>query len=220
MAENSNTFGAGERDSYSQQQVCAECEVPSHVLVYWSDYFCELKGEDGHLKSVFSAKDLELIRRIKQCLYSQRMTVQEAVRVIAEEKCEESPAAEATFSLESPKPSKEESETQPVSVPMAPVFALSSAVPDTPAKSNFSDIVAGGLKHLEEALVAQKSRFEDCLTDQREEFSAVQSECAAKVSDLSSELDCVKEKNEELRQLLERAIKELEVLRVDAFGDR
>ncbi len=198
---------------YPLQHVCDTCEVPEHVLVYWADYFPELKDTSGHLKTLFAERDLYLVQRIKKCLYSRFMTVQEARRIISEEDSASAIHPEAPQSV-----SSANQEQDIPSMPVAPVFAASFAC-EAP-KDSFSERISGGLKQLEEVITEQKTRFEDSLTNQREEFSAVKSECAARLSDLTSALDCAKEKNDQLRRLVDQAIKDLEALRVDAFGDK
>ncbi len=201
---------------YPLQHVCDTCEVPEHVLVYWSDYFRELKDSEGHLKTLFTERDLYLVQRIKKCLYSRFMTVQEASRIIAKE---DSESALSVSALQSANPPSTE---ELPAMPVAPVFASSVAPEATyeASKDSFSERISGGLKQLEEVITEQKTRFEDSLTNQREEFSAVKSECAARLSDLTSALDCAKEKNDQMRRLIDQAIKDLEVLRIDAFGDK
>ena len=200
-----------EEAKYPLQHVCDTCEVPEHVLVYWADYFPELKDTSGHLKTLFTEGDLYLVQRIKKCLYSRFMTVQEARRIISEENSVSSSRTEAPQSVSA----TNQEEASP-SMPVAPVFATSVS-PEAP-KDSFSERISGGLKQLEEVLTEQKTRFEDSLTNQREEFSAVKSECAARLSDLTSALDCAKEKNDQMRRLVDQAIKDLEALRFDAFG--
>ena len=188
---------------YTLSEVCARCEVPEHVLVYWSDFFRRLKDENGHLKTAFSEDDLKLIARVKKCLYTRCMTVQEAVREIAEQEAPSAP----TITVKAEGPDKEPP------MPTAPIFAV-------PEQGSFSDLMQGGLKHLEEAISAQKNRFENRLTDQNAEFSAVRSECAARMSDLTTSLGCEQEKNRRLAQLIEQAVKDLEALRIEVFGDK
>ena len=209
MSQDNNFAG------FTLQQICAECEVPMHVLVYWADYFQELKDANGRLKTEYSEEDLNLVRRIKKCLYSRFLTVEEARRVIDSE--------DATAKKEKATPSattiKDSVQTQALEekvpqMPEAPVFAKTGT--SATVKPNFADLVSGGLNQLEEALAAQKTRF----NDEREEFSVVKSDCAARLSELSAVLDCEKEKNIALRHLLEKAVKDLEDLRIEIFGDK
>ncbi len=187
--------------------------MPEHVLIYWADYFEELKDASGHLKTLFTERELDLVQRIKKCLYSRFMTVQEARRIISEEDRASSVSSAAP---QGAVPAKLD-EVIPA-MPVAPIFATGT-ISETP-KDSFSERISGGLKQLEEVITEQKTRFEDSLTNQREEFSAVKSECAARLSDLTSALDCAKEKNDQMRRLVEQAIKDLEALRVDLFGDK
>lgn len=205
---------------YTLSEVCARCEVPEHVLVYWSDFFRRLKDESGHLKTAFSEEDLELIVRVKKCLYARCMTVQEAVREIAEQEKsvprvaeQEAPSA-PVIAVKAESPDKE-----PL-MPTAPIFAVPPQVSAAPEQGSFSDLMEGGLKHLEEAISAQKNRFENRLTDQNAEFSAVRSECAARMSDLTTSLGCEQEKNRRLTQLIDQVVKDLEALRIEVFGDK
>ncbi len=198
---------------YPLQHVCDTCEVPEHVLIYWADYFEELKDASGHLKTLFTERELYLVQRIKKCLYSRFMTVQEARRIISEEDRASSISSAAP---QGAVPAKLD-EVIPA-MPVAPIFATGT-ISEAP-KDSFSERISGGLKQLEEVITEQKTRFEDSLTNQREEFSAVKSECAARLSDLTSALDCAKEKNDQMRRLVEQAIKDLEALRVDLFGDK
>lgn len=208
------------QDVYTLSEVCARCEVPEHVLVYWSDFFRRLKDENGHLKTAFSEDDLKLIARVKKCLYTRCMTVQEAVREIAEQEKGTSRVAEQeapsapTITVKAEDPDKEPP------MPTAPIFAVPPKTSDVPEQGSFSDLMQGGLKHLEEAISAQKNRFENRLTDQNAEFSAVRSECAARMSDLTTSLGCEQEKNRRLAQLIEQAVKDLEALRIEVFGDK
>ena len=215
QTENENTM-------YPLQYVCDTCEVPEHVLVYWSDYFRELKGAEGHLKAMFTERDLRLVQRIKKCLYSRFMTVQEASRVIAKEDSESSINCRGQTVADKTDSEEKDSSNFCPTMPIAPVFAASTApeAMQQTTEENFSERISGGLKHLEEVLTEQKIRFEDSLTNQREEFSAVKSECAARLSDLTANLDCVKEKNNQLRRIVDKAVKDLEALRVDVFGDK
>ena len=105
-------------------------------------------------------------------------------------------------------------------MPTAPIFAVPPQVSAAPEQGSFSDLMEGGLKHLEEAISAQKNRFENRLTDQNAEFSAVRSECAARMSDLTTSLGCEQEKNRRLTQLIDQAVKDLEALRIEVFGDK
>ena len=195
---------------YTLSEVCARCEVPEHVLVYWSDFFRRLKDESGHLKTAFSEEDLELIVRVKKCLYARCMTVQEAVREIAEQEAPSAPV----IAVKAESPDKEPS------MPTAPIFAVPPQVSAAPEQGSFSDLMEGGLKHLEEAISAQKNRFENRLTDQNAEFSAVRSECAARMSDLTTSYGCEQEKNRRLTQLIDQVVKDLEALRIEVFGDK
>lgn len=205
-----NTFAG-----FTLQQICAECEVPMHVLVYWADYFQELKDANGRLKAAYTEADLSLVRRIKKCLYSRFLTVEEARRVIdsedaaarKEEKVAVPPAVNDSVCSEV----QEEKAPQ---MPEAPVFVKTET--SSVSKTNFADLVSGGLNQLEEVLAAQKNRF----NDEREEFSVVKSDCAARLAELSLALDCEKEKNIALRHLLEEAVKDLEALRIEVFGDK
>lgn len=202
---------------YTLSEVCARCEVPEHVLVYWSDFFRQLKGENGHLKAMFSEDDLSLIARVKKCLYSRCMTVQEAVREMASEP-DHKPLAEQSAPVAPEIVVKTERQEKEPDLPVAPVFSLGPK--ESPVEQgSFSDLMEGGLKHLEEAINAQKNRFEDRLTNQNAEFSAVRSDCAARMSDLTTTLGCEQEKNRRLTQLIEQAVKDLEGLRVEVFGD-
>ena len=199
---------------FTLKQICAECEVPMHVLVYWADYFHELKDANGRLKAAYSEADLNLVRRIKKCLYSRFLTVEEARRVIdGEDAATKKEGVTVPFTVKDGVCSEAQEEKVP-QMPEAPVFAKTGAA--TTPKPNFADLVSGGLSQLEEVLAAQKNRF----NDEREEFSVVKSDCAARLSELSSALDCEKEKNIALRHLLEEAVKDLEALRVEAFGDK
>lgn len=205
---------------YALSEVCARCEVPEHVLVYWSDFFRRLKDESGHLKTAFSEEDLELIARVKKCLYARCMTVQEAVREIAEQEKSVPRVAEQEAPSAPVIAVKAESPDKEPSMPTAPIFAVPPQVSAAPEQGSFSDLMEGGLKHLEEAISAQKNRFENRLTDQNAEFSAVRSECAARMSDLTTSLGCEQEKNRRLTQLIDQAVKDLEALRIEVFGDK
>lgn len=205
---------------YTLPEVCARCEVPEHVLVYWSDFFRRLKDESGHLKTAFSEEDLELIARVKKCLYARCMTVQEAVREIAEQEKSVPRVAEQEAPSAPVIAVKAESPDKEPSMPTAPIFAVPPQVSAAPEQGSFSDLMEGGLKHLEEAISAQKNRFENRLTDQNAEFSAVRSECAARMSDLTTSLGCEQEKNRRLTQLIDQVVKDLEALRIEVFGDK
>ncbi len=206
-----NTFAG-----YTLQQICAECEVPMHVLVYWADYFQELKDANGRLKAEYSQADLSLVRRIKKCLYSRFLTVEEARRVIDSEDVAAKKQKATLTQTAAPKDSiySRAAEEKAPQMPEAPIFAKTNSA--ATSKTNFADLVSGGLNQLEEVLAAQKNRF----NDEREEFSVVKSDCAARLSELSAALDCEKEKNIALRHLLEEAVKDLEALRIEVFGDK
>lgn len=205
---------------YTLSEVCARSEVPEHVLVYWSDFFRRLKDESGHLKTAFSEEDLELIAWVKKCLYARCMTVQEAVREIAEQEKSVPRVAEQEAPSAPVIAVKTESPDKEPSMPTAPIFAVPPQVSVAPEQGSFSDLMEGGLKHLEEAISAQKNRFENRLTDQNAEFSAVRSECAARMSDLTTSLGCEQEKNRRLTQLIDQVVKDLEALRIEVFGDK
>ena len=201
---------------FTLQQICAECEVPMHVLVYWADYFQELKDANGRLKAAYTEADLSLVRRIKKCLYSRFLTVEEARRVIDSEDAAAKREKTALTQPATPKDSihTRAAEEKAPQMPEAPVFAKTKA--SAASKTNFADLVSGGLNQLEVVLAEQKNRF----NDEREEFSVVKSDWAARLSELTAALDCEKEKNIALRHLLEEAVKDLEALRIEIFGDK
>lgn len=235
--------------SYTLQEVCAECEVPSHVLVYWSDFFEVLKDEDGHLKSAFTPEELALIRKVKKCLYTQCMTVVEAKKALADDvKAVEEARLSATVApeaqeadgqateeaLSSTEERNEEAlEESQCSEESADVVALEESHPEVdappvpeaqaeelPHAKSLADVLEGNLSELEAVVATQKDRFEERLSEQRSEFSAVESECAARVSDLSSDLTEALEKTRRLEELLSRTLKDLEAFRTAAYGDK
>ena len=124
---------------YTLPEVCARCEVPEHVLVYWSDFFRRLKDESGHLKTAFSEEDLELIARVKKCLYARCMTVQEAVREIAEQEKSVPRVAEQEAPSAPVIAVKAEAQDKEPLMPTAPIFAVPPQVSAAPEQGSFSD---------------------------------------------------------------------------------
>jgi DNA-binding transcriptional MerR regulator len=71
---------------YSIREVSKMTEVPDYVLRQWEDRFPPLKpGRDRAKRRYYLAKDVEIVRRIKQLLWHEKLSTEGArVRLVQE----------------------------------------------------------------------------------------------------------------------------------------
>ena len=77
-----------ERDGryYRISEVSELTGVPTHVLRQWEDRFRQLKPNRNRAnRRRYTAADIEIVRRIKQLLWIEKMTTEGARRRLAEE---------------------------------------------------------------------------------------------------------------------------------------
>jgi DNA-binding transcriptional MerR regulator len=144
---------------YKIGEACKTLGIQPYVLRYWETEFPALapsKSRSG--QRVYSEKELEIIRRIKELLYDEGYTIAGAKKKLeaelangslgesAEGETEEAPAEAAPEIPETPPPAREEP-------PPLPLFAEAPAAPalDTDATERIQKLRSGIEKALEEA---------------------------------------------------------------------
>ncbi len=77
---------AHEEKRHSISEVSEETQVPIHVLRQWEARFPQLKPKRTRSKRrYYTAEDIEIVRRIRQLLWVERMTTEGARQRLAEE---------------------------------------------------------------------------------------------------------------------------------------
>lgn len=75
-----------EKMFYQIREVSELTDVKSHVLRYWETEFPQLRPDKGSTgQRIYRAKDLNLIKRIKQLLYDEKFTIAGAKRKLSGE---------------------------------------------------------------------------------------------------------------------------------------
>lgn len=71
---------------YSVSEVCETVDIPPHLLRQWENRFKQLKpGRDRANHRYYSAKDVEIVRRIKYLIVHEGMTTDGVRRRLAQE---------------------------------------------------------------------------------------------------------------------------------------
>lgn len=63
---------------YSLQEVSAQCGLAPYILRYWELHFPELTADNSKPKHMYNVSDISLINRIKQLLYVEHLTIEQA----------------------------------------------------------------------------------------------------------------------------------------------
>ena len=134
---------------YKIGEACKELGIQPYVLRYWETEFPALapsKSRSG--QRVYSEKELEIIRRIKQLLYEEGYTIAGAKKKLetelAEGSLEEAPAAEAAEAPAAPPP-------RPARKKAAPPSPDTPAALDSDAAERIQTLRSGIVQALDEA---------------------------------------------------------------------
>jgi DNA-binding transcriptional MerR regulator len=138
---------------YKIGEACKELGIQPYVLRYWETEFTALapsKSRSG--QRVYSEKELEVIRRIKQLLYEEGYTIAGAKKKLeaelADGSLEEAPAAEAAE--EAPAVSPPRSARKKAAPPLPPLPDTPPAL-DSDAEERIQTLRSGVEKALQEA---------------------------------------------------------------------
>lgn len=72
--------------SWSTQEICQLVGLEAHVLRYWESEFTQLRPRRGRAgERVYRQRELDLVRRIRELLYDEHLTIQAARRKLSEE---------------------------------------------------------------------------------------------------------------------------------------
>lgn len=75
---------------HSISEVCEIFGVEKHVLRYWEQEFSQLSPKKRSNQRIYSAKDVELIRKIYDLLYVEKFTIEGAKLQLKKKKVPES----------------------------------------------------------------------------------------------------------------------------------
>jgi DNA-binding transcriptional MerR regulator len=94
---------AAEKELYKIGEVCRMADVQPYVLRYWETEFPPLApSKSGGGQRLYTRREIDIILRIKQLLYSEGFTIAGAKKKLETELSEPLPAAPAAVAAASP----------------------------------------------------------------------------------------------------------------------
>jgi DNA-binding transcriptional MerR regulator len=188
---------------YRISEVCQYTDTQPYVVRFWESEFPQLQPDKSRSgQSVYSRHDIELILRIKQLLYDEEYTLDDARRRLAEEKKRRG-KAKSSRSKSKPAPARKKA--------AAPTPA--AAEPEAPPKSPRAEAPARAIPphSAVEFDTVPRERYEDAV-DEISHLRLQLREFESKERKAEGQLDKLRRTAEDHRQRCEKAVIQLEKL--------
>ncbi|MBK9579878.1 MAG: MerR family transcriptional regulator [Fibrobacterota bacterium] len=96
------------KSSWTTQEICQAVGLEAHVLRYWESEFTQLRPRKGRSgERLYREREVHLVRRIRELLYEEHLTIQAARRKLAEEARRTENPGQLGMLLTDPEPSDE-----------------------------------------------------------------------------------------------------------------